>query len=812
MQVSHKEDHVTHAVIGGGEQINFGISESAEFFHILSSTLYSDQILAVVRETLCNAWDAHIDAGRTDTPIEITLVEGKFTIKDFGLGIAKDMMGPIYAVYGGSTKKNNGKATGGFGLGCKSPFAYTDHFDVTSCHGGIKTIYNLSKSSGEMGGKPGIKTIVSVPTEETGLTVGINIKDRVDQQRFMVLIKRIVQNAEILATLNGEPMNTYAFSAAVNGFAMVAGNLLEQHSMLCIRYGNVIYPVERHVAFSEMYDEAGQLMQHLSHRVSLQLVLQAPPHSISVTPSRESLSMQDKTIATVVELLSKFLRHHHSGFQKECLMLVRKKTDELIAKKVPDKLLSKPYENNLMSLDVHGRKSVSFITDTRTAAASSMGSKYPEYSGFRKKDMLYRLTALIDNKTYDPQLLKSFRSTLKRQPANGIVASRVEGWFHKNITWPLKKGMLGNPDMDGNRLFVYGKSGDIGLFSTYNADVCSIGAFHPDSMLNCLPFLRKLVVLTHSRNNIESRLHRMPDWVHGERSGLLVYVVPRTTKRVEAARKFFSEQAVTLVDMTNVLEIQKPRATSYVPKAKRAEGYATLTSSVKGIRFSQDFAKQEDATRIVKPLFYTRLHAQSSKNHSTSDLPDMPRFMAHYLRDHWGDKGAVIFTTQQEEKFRKEDVPCALAFARKQVCDMVNDKEIGKYLSFSAQKIEQHLLELGCEKFTKSSYVNLIVQNKALLDTLKLGAVLPPQKFNLVELYARLTTDRYGRERYADVCAWVKTIAISSKAKKVAELIASSQLLPMLDDAALIKRLESKDQAVVDQAINFFIKALKGKV
>jgi len=40
------------------------------------------------------------------------------------------MMGPLYGTYGGSDKKNNGTETGGFGLGCKSPFAYGDHFEV----------------------------------------------------------------------------------------------------------------------------------------------------------------------------------------------------------------------------------------------------------------------------------------------------------------------------------------------------------------------------------------------------------------------------------------------------------------------------------------------------------------------------------------------------------------------------------------------------------------------------------------------------------------------------------------------------------
>ena len=55
MLVTDEQSHVTDAVIGGGQTMYFGISNNAEFFQILSSSLYSDQILAVVREVLCNA-------------------------------------------------------------------------------------------------------------------------------------------------------------------------------------------------------------------------------------------------------------------------------------------------------------------------------------------------------------------------------------------------------------------------------------------------------------------------------------------------------------------------------------------------------------------------------------------------------------------------------------------------------------------------------------------------------------------------------------------------------------------------------------
>ena len=52
MRVAHRDDYDTHAVIGGREIEAFGIAQTAEFFTVLSDTLYSNKPLAVAREVL----------------------------------------------------------------------------------------------------------------------------------------------------------------------------------------------------------------------------------------------------------------------------------------------------------------------------------------------------------------------------------------------------------------------------------------------------------------------------------------------------------------------------------------------------------------------------------------------------------------------------------------------------------------------------------------------------------------------------------------------------------------------------------------
>ena len=99
MQVATVQDHITHAVMGANTAQSFGISDSPEFFNILSNSLYSNKKQAVVREVLCNGWDSHIDSGKVDLPLRVTLTDEALTIQDFGAGIPDRTSGVIHLAY-----------------------------------------------------------------------------------------------------------------------------------------------------------------------------------------------------------------------------------------------------------------------------------------------------------------------------------------------------------------------------------------------------------------------------------------------------------------------------------------------------------------------------------------------------------------------------------------------------------------------------------------------------------------------------------------------------------------------------------------
>ena len=131
------------------EQSDFTIESSAKAFQILSSGLYSDKILAVIRELSTNAYDSHVDIANEAKPFEVhmpTKLDTKFSIRDFGTGLSHDDCMNLYTTYFGSTKTDSNEVVGCLGLGSKSPFAYTDAFNVSSFHNGKLRVYTAYKN------------------------------------------------------------------------------------------------------------------------------------------------------------------------------------------------------------------------------------------------------------------------------------------------------------------------------------------------------------------------------------------------------------------------------------------------------------------------------------------------------------------------------------------------------------------------------------------------------------------------------------------------------------------------------------------
>jgi hypothetical protein len=129
---------------GDLEEQFFSIQDQGMIFDILRNKMYSNPIQAICREISCNARDAHREVGTPELPVQITLpsnLEPYYKVKDFGPGISPDRMSNIFIKYTASTKRNDNIQTGGFGLGAKTPFSYSDTFTIITNHNGVQYNY-----------------------------------------------------------------------------------------------------------------------------------------------------------------------------------------------------------------------------------------------------------------------------------------------------------------------------------------------------------------------------------------------------------------------------------------------------------------------------------------------------------------------------------------------------------------------------------------------------------------------------------------------------------------------------------------------
>ena len=140
---------------------------------ILRSKIYSNKWLAVLREYLTNAVDAHVEAGLHDLTVELTLPtlsSPTLIIRDYGKGLSEEDVREMYIMYGSSTKRQSNDYTGCLGIGCKAAFAYTDTFTVTSYQNGNRSTYNAVINDGSEG------SIYCIDSSDTDLADGIEIK------------------------------------------------------------------------------------------------------------------------------------------------------------------------------------------------------------------------------------------------------------------------------------------------------------------------------------------------------------------------------------------------------------------------------------------------------------------------------------------------------------------------------------------------------------------------------------------------------------------------------------------------------------
>lgn len=271
------------------EEQFFGVENQGALFDILRKKMYSNPILAICREISCNARDAHREVGTPEVPIHIHLpnnLEPYYKVKDFGPGISPDRMSNVFIKYTASTKRNDNLQTGGFGLGAKTPFSYSDTFSIVTVVNGIKYNYNCFIDETKVGK---LMLASESPTNEpNGTEIIIPVLHK-NFNEFKTETERACRHWEVKPIIKGDEIFWSKHEAIIEGqnWLMVKSNgYYDKGIKLIIDF--IEYPLDMN-ALRSYADGA------LIDSARGNLVLYFGVGQLSLSASREQVYLDDKT-------------------------------------------------------------------------------------------------------------------------------------------------------------------------------------------------------------------------------------------------------------------------------------------------------------------------------------------------------------------------------------------------------------------------------------------------------------------------------------------------------------------------------------
>lgn len=244
----------------------FMVAMTPKTFEILSSTIYSDKVLAVLRELSTNAYDSHVENGNPDEPFQVQLPSAfkpEFFIRDYGTGMPNDKLEKLYVTYFDSDKTKSNNTVGCFGLGSKSPFAYTNSFTIESYYNGVRSTYIASFNKGEL---PSLAKMDENPTtERNGLKISFACSNS-DIYTFHEKAKNLYKWFAVKPKANFDIPEQPTPFIKESDFWICDGNSYQSYLVM----GNVAYPIN---------------LKAMSRHV----VIFAKIGDVRITSSRESL-------------------------------------------------------------------------------------------------------------------------------------------------------------------------------------------------------------------------------------------------------------------------------------------------------------------------------------------------------------------------------------------------------------------------------------------------------------------------------------------------------------------------------------------
>ena len=266
---------------------------------LLSDKLYTDKPLACWRELYANAHDESDD-------IKVRLPDyddQTCMVWDNGGGLDKDELIGLFCTYGASNKRDTNNKIGGFGVGSKVLFSYTDSFSAFSVKNGVKTYITCYKNDE---GMPTARILGHGPSDEqsgTCITWAVKNSDIIAFRRTAL---EVFARFKHKPTFVNEGMKKHEwcekpYSLETDTWAIreheFSKSLRQTGEGVMLVMGGIAYPVD------------GALLGHEFQKiVQSSIDLFAPIGAVQLAASREALSYDAKTVQYVKQRLSDVMR------------------------------------------------------------------------------------------------------------------------------------------------------------------------------------------------------------------------------------------------------------------------------------------------------------------------------------------------------------------------------------------------------------------------------------------------------------------------------------------------------------------------
>lgn len=274
----------------------FSVEDQGMIMDILRNKMYSNPMLAICREISCNARDAHREVKTPEVPIEIQLPNSLvpyLKIKDFGPGISPDRISNIFIKYTASTKRNDNVQLGGFGIGGKTPFSYSDTFSIETIHNGIKYSYACVIDETKVG------KLISLSEENTNEPSGTEISMPVnpkDFNTFRQYIEQACRHWDVKPIIKGAKIDWTTFSKILEGKNWAISQSSDWQRSIKLIIDGIEYPLEletlRKYADAKLIDSCrGNLLLYFNIG------------ELSLSASREQIYLDKKTESVICNRL-----------------------------------------------------------------------------------------------------------------------------------------------------------------------------------------------------------------------------------------------------------------------------------------------------------------------------------------------------------------------------------------------------------------------------------------------------------------------------------------------------------------------------